>query len=478
MFGKRRVTDLSAHLILLVMPISCVVAVGKNHGIATDQGCMPWHLPQDLRHFKCLTNTHVLVMGRKTYDSLPQRPLSDRLHLVITNDTTLQSTENVLYMSGELCCKYVDECNKTSHVFIIGGQPIYEMFKTRIQTIYVTHIHDHPPIPFTKYFFDIPKEFHIVHASDEMHENDMKYRFLRYEKVEVNLPTCDEAYLAVCKHILDHGETREDRTGTGTLSVFGQQMKFDLRTSIPLLTTKRVAWKSCIQELLWFLRGDTNAKHLQQVGVSIWNGNSSKEFLNEVGLSHLQEGDCGANYSFQWRHFGGEYKNMDTHYSSNDGVDQIAYIEHLLKHDKHSRRIFLSAWNPCDLKKTVLPPCHVSAQFYVHNNNMLSCHMYQRSCDMFLGVPFNIFSYAVLTQLLAVRNGFTPGFLTISTGDTHIYKNHVEQMETQLKRLPRATPMLKIQPSVNDKPFNEITLDDFELIGYFPQPALKGVMSV
>ena len=285
----------------------------------------------------------------------------------------------------------------------------------------------------------------------------------------------DTVYLNVCKNVLENGETRDDRTGTGTVALFGCQMKFDIKKIIPLLTTKRVPWKSCIEELLWFLQGKTDAIVLNDKACKIWNGNSSRQFLDKIGLHKLEEGDCGANYSFQWRHFGAEYEDCKTDYE-NQGIDQIAYVENLLKNDKYSRRIFFTAWNPDDLKKTVLPPCHVSAQFYVSNDNVLSCHMYQRSCDMFLGVPWNILSYSILTKIL--RNGLKPGYLTVSTGDTHIYNDHIQQVKQQMERTILTHPELEIDKSIIHKKWNEITINDFKIIGYFPHPSIKATMSV
>ena len=390
----------------------------------------------------------------------------------------------------------------TKKIFIIGGESIYDAFKNMICRIHLTQInHD---FKCDKFFFKIPYDFKISSHSKkhttiyQPNDKNIDYYFLTYDKTNTQesnslcenedilfRPTTkqrytvplEQPYLNLCRDVICQGEIRKDRTGTGTQALFGQQMRFDISTHIPILTTKRVPWKSCIEELLWFLRGDTDANILKEKGVTIWNGNSSKEFLDICGLSHLEEGDCGANYSFQWRHFGSEYISRHHDYE-NQGVDQITYIENLLKNEPTSRRIFLSAWNPSDLKKTVLPPCHVSAQFYVNEKKQLSCHMYQRSCDMFLGVPWNILSYTILTYILAFRNGFTPNELIISTGDTHIYDNHREQVFTQLKRKPVAYPKLVLNENLKIKNWKHMTVDDFELVGYFPHPTIKGIMSV
>ena len=471
------------------IPIRCIVAVGKDHGISTQDSNIPWYIPADLEHFKRHTVGNVVIMGSKTFFSLPDtyRPLPNRLNVVITKTPDddkfkeYHSHGNVSIFTFPEFMKFMeqlDHLKEQRKYYVIGGESIYNLFKPYIKYIHLTHVmHPDNPFVFNKFFFKIPCNYSINNYSELCNYNQYSFRFIDYVKGESHQQSSDHVYLRLCNQVLKHGEKRIDRTGTGTLSIFGEQMKFDISQSIPILTTKRVPWKSCIEELLWFLRGNTNSKDLDHKGVKIWNGNSSREFLDQCGLNHLEDGDCGANYSFQWRHFGASYVDCHTDYS-HQGTDQIAYIETLLKEEPTSRRIFLSAWNPCDLDKTVLPPCHVSCQFYVDNNNGLSCHLYQRSCDMFLGVPWNILSYSILTYILAFRNGFSPKSLTISTGDTHVYLNHLEQIKTQSVREPLAYPKLLLRPSIKEKSIEDISVDDFEMIGYFPHPTIKGTMSV
>jgi len=308
---------------------------------------------------------------------------------------------------------------------------------------------------------------------------ECKLKVLHYTYSAVQ--SCMETpYLNTVKHIITHGESRDDRTGTGTVSIFGNQIRFDISEFVPLLTTKFVPWKSCIHELLWFLRGSTNSKELEALKVNIWKDNTTREFLDSRGLTHLPEGDIGAGYGFQWRHFGAEYENCHSSYDDK-GFDQISDVIRLLREDPTSRRILFSAWNPLFLKKMALPPCHVMCQFYVSfkdNQKYLSCQMYQRSQDVFLGAPFNIFSYASLTYLLAKMCNMKPKELIISSGDTHIYKDHIEQMKEQLKRVPLTPPRLTVSDDVLHKSIDEITINDFELDGYFYHPRLYGKMSV
>jgi dihydrofolate reductase/thymidylate synthase len=265
-----------------------------------------------------------------------------------------------------------------------------------------------------------------------------------------------------------------DRTGTGTISTFGNQMRFDLRRSFPLLTTKRVFWRGVAEELLWFVAGETNANKLAEKKINIWDGNGSREYLDSIGLTEREVGDLGPVYGFQWRHFGAEYTNMHADYTGK-GVDQLAEVIHKIKNNPNDRRILLTAWNPAALKEMALPPCHMFCQFYVANGE-LSCQMYQRSCDMGLGVPFNIASYSLLTCMIAQVCGLKPGDFVHCCGDTHVYSNHVEPLEKQLACEPRPFPILKINPEKKD--IDSFTFDDFEIVGYDPHPKIEMKMAV
>lgn len=258
-------------------------------------------------------------------------------------------------------------------------------------------------------------------------------------------------YLDLLQDILDNGIDKGDRTGTGTRSVFGRQMRFDLAKGFPLLTTKKVHLKSIIYELLWFLKGDTNVHYLQEHGVRIWN-----EWADE-------NGNLGPVYGAQWRNW------------NNEGIDQIKNVIETLKKNPNDRRMIVTAWNPAQVPNMALPPCHMMFQFYVADKK-LSCMLYQRSCDMFLGVPFNIASYALLTMMIAHVCGFGLGEFVHTLGDTHIYHNHFNQVKEQLSRTPRALPQMLIKRKVNS--IDEFDFDDFELVGYDPWPAIKAQVSV
>lgn len=261
-------------------------------------------------------------------------------------------------------------------------------------------------------------------------------------------------YLDLIKKILAEGHRKEDRTGTGTISIFGHQMRFDLRDGFPLLTTKKVHLKSIIYELLWFLRGDTNARWLQERGVRIWN-----EWADP-------DGDLGHIYGYQWR----SWPDYDGGF-----IDQISEAVETIRHNPDSRRIIVSAWNVADLKRMNLPPCHAFFQFYVADGR-LSLQLYQRSADCFLGVPFNIASYALLCMMMAQVCGLEPGEFIHTTGDTHIYLNHLDQVKEQLTREPRKLPRMRLNPDVKD--IFDFKFEDFTLEDYDPWPAIKAQVSV
>ncbi|XP_065070460.1 thymidylate synthase-like [Rhopilema esculentum] len=284
----------------------------------------------------------------------------------------------------------------------------------------------------------------------------------------------EHQYLNLIKHVLSHGKKKNDRTGTGTISVFGTQMRFSLRENFPLLTTKRVFWRGVAEELLWFIKGSTNAKELSEKGVHIWDANGSKEFLEGRGLGHREEGDLGPVYGFQWRHFGAEYSDMHANYK-NKGIDQLAEVIKLIKNNPDDRRIIMSAWNPVDLPKMALPPCHSFVQFYVCDGE-LSCQMYQRSGDIGLGVPFNIASYSLLTCMIAHVCNLKPGDFVHTIGDAHVYANHVDALKIQIEREPRPFPTLKFKRNITD--IDDFKFEDFELEGYKPHPKIKMEMAV
>ncbi|KAH8900191.1 thymidylate synthase [Thozetella sp. PMI_491] len=306
-------------------------------------------------------------------------------------------------------------------------------------------------------------------------------------------------YLDLIREILEAGEHRPDRTGTGTYSIFAPTpAKYSLNRDgvpiLPLLTTKRVFLRAVVAELLWFIAGETSSLSLSEQGVKIWDGNGSREFLDKVGLSHREVGDLGPVYGFQWRHFGAEYVDAKTDYTGK-GVDQLADVIHKLKNTPYDRRIVLTAWAPHALKQMALPPCHMFAQFYVsypskrrnlngsaagepaREKGHLHCQLYQRSCDMGLGVPFNIASYALLTHMIAHVCDLVPGSLTHVMGDAHVYLDHEEALKIQLEREPREFPELEIAREAGGS-IDGWKAEDFIVKGYDPHKTIAMKMSV
>lgn len=280
----------------------------------------------------------------------------------------------------------------------------------------------------------------------------------------------EQAYLNLLQQVLSEGTEKGDRTGTGTLSHFGAQLRFDLASGFPLLTTKKVHFKSIVYELLWFLSGSTHVDYLQKNGVRIWNEWATAE---QTARFNRPEGDLGPVYGHQWRNYGAS-KGDDGSYNS-DGVDQITQVIEQIKTNPNSRRLIVSGWNPSEAEQVALPPCHTLFQFFVANNK-LSCQLYQRSADLFLGVPFNIASYALLTHMVAQVCGLEVGEFIWTGGDCHIYQNHREQVELQLTRSLYKLPTLTLNPSIDD--IFAFTYEDISVDGYESHPAIKAKVAV
>ena len=314
----------------------------------------------------------------------------------------------------------------------------------------------------------------------------------RFQDVIDGSANADYAYLSLLKDLTALATNpvieRYNRTEITTISTFAKQIRIDIsHGKFPLLTTKRIPFKHAAEELLWFCRGETDSKVLEKANVKIWKANSSREFLDNHGLHRYEEGDIGPGYGFQWRKFGASYMGAlpgkgNLYKDDNQGFDQLAYIECLLKTDPMSRRIVLSAWAPDKIHEMALPPCHVMAQWYVSNSksgaNELSCMLTMRSCDTFLGLPWNIASYALLTYILATRCNMVPKELVINMGDCHLYTNCIEQARLQLTRDVGICPRISIDDSVRVKSWEDIQVTDFKIHGYYPMPSIKASMAV
>ena len=485
--------------------ITAIAAINSDYGIGLNGG-IPWKIPEDLEFFKKQTTEsisgkpNVVIMGRKTWESLPKKPLPDRINVVLSKNPlpdscfgartrdlhdkviNLQSVDSVLVWLQTNRKIY-------ENVFIIGGSQVYKDFLPYCQEVILTEIKN--GFECDVYF---PDEFLDNGDFEEVSVEDVHSKspfFITRSFYRRDLPHHDFPYCGLVEYIRDNGTIRQDRTGTGTVSVFcPNKLEFDVSERVPLLTVKSVPARMVIEELLFFLRGDTDAKILQRKGIHIWDGNSSREFLDNRGLQHYPEGVLGPVYSWQWRHAGAPYdpKCADTTKLTPDersaigGVDQIEEIIHLLKTDPFSRRIILDAWNPSDLEKMALPPCHMYCQFYVEGdqpeNQQLSLHVHMRSCDVFLGLPFNIFSYTCLLYIIAKKVSMKPKYLHMTLGDAHLYQNHLEQASLLLKRKPFSSPKLELSDAVVEKDFHDITVDDFEITEYHSHGKLLAKMAI
>ena len=506
-----------------------VAAATRALGIGRD-GALPFRLPPDLKYFQALTQgtsgapgaENAVVMGRKTWESLPARfrPLPGRLNVVLSRTAGAgaagdensagaanappapgaATAEKGSAFSGATVCAGLDAAlallearEGVERVFVVGGGEVYReaLRHPACEAVHLTAVEADPEPECDTFFPELGPEYALWAATRPRTHEGLRYRFKCYARRSGRpeaapvfdaavLPPAlaprhdEEQYLEMVREVIAEGVERGDRTGTGTLSVFGRQMRFDLREGFPLLTTKRVFWRGVAEELLWFIRGSTSAKELQEKNIHIWDGNGSREFLDKNGLGHREEGDLGPVYGFQWRHFGADYQDMHADYSG-QGVDQLAEVIDKIRNKPEDRRIIISAWNPAAIPEMALPPCHCFCQFYVANGE-LSCQLYQRSCDMGLGVPFNIASYALLTCLLAHVCDLKPGDFVHTLGDTHVYLNHVEPLEKQLLNSPRAFPILKINTDTKD--IDAIRFEDLEIVGYQPHKKIPMEMAV
>lgn len=487
---------------------------GKDRGIGNDN-TIPWHISEDLLTFKTKTtnvinvpNTKIqqsiVVMGRKTWDSIPIkfRPLKNRLNYVVSTNTSdefkheIESHQNTFLINN--LDIFLKSCSSdmNDNIWIIGGAKIYEhVLKTDlVNEIHVTEIY---PTNLLKtecdVFFPVIDTTHFAISNvTPINEtvcgatNDIiHYRYITYIRSNSSLSSADiwnsneTQYLDTLREILNTGQKTADRTGVGTLSIFGKQFKYDLAEGLPVLTTKRVFLRAVFEELMLYLRGQTDNRILQEKGIHIWDGNTSREFLDSRNLAHYPEGDMGETYGFNFRHFGGEYSDCEADYGHGNGFDQLEYVINEIKTNPHSRRIIINLWNPNTLHKAALPSCLCQYQFYVNLvKNTLNLQIYIRSSDFFLANNWNTCTGAFFVYMLCNLEGIDlmPGELTVVTGDTHLYLNHLDGVRENLERQPRPQPVVKIK----EKQTNiwDFKWEDLEIIGYLPQKNIKVEMAV
>lgn len=471
-------------------------------GVNNDLYCK---LSSDMKMFQKITTTNfnnhenVLIMGYNTWKSIG-KPLTNRINVVISKN----HKDDIKMIDDVFCFESIKECLEFlmgidyGKIFAIGGNSIFKdvllNYFDNLDLIYHTEIQENVPnhiiitnhdlvfsgISIPQYMMnksiknlknlykrDVGKVYDF--STNKYIEKEIHFTENIYQKSE-NINHEEYQYLHIIEDILKNGSKKHSRNSV-VYSNFGCQMKFDLRNGFPLLTTKRVPWKTVLRELIWFINGSTDNRLLQEKNVHIWDGNSTKEFLKTRGLEHYEEGDLGPIYGFQWRHFGAEYNNHEDDYSGK-GIDQLQWIIDEIKNNPSSRRLIMSAWNPCDLDKMALPPCHVMTQFNI-DGDYIDAQLYQRSGDLFLGVPFNIASYSFLLHIIGKITGYIPRYFIHTLGDTHIYENHIDAVNEQLTRVPSSFPQIIVNDISN---INEIKETDFEILDYNYYPTIKAEM--
>lgn len=502
-----------------------IIYCANNHGIIGVKDDLYVKINNDLQHFKNITTSNdkvkqnVIIMGYNTWVSLPVKPLKKRYNIVLSKNHTNEELNGAVLMNN------LDECfnfiNTTildiDKIFIIGGSSIYnEIFKnyrSYIDTVYQTLVDDNfdgildeyisqsenswswyntnttvkTKISYCKKFIPDLSNFTLIDnknydsvgyiynqlydsnkaCSHKYHKKIIKYSINIYKNNQNNQ---ELQYLNLMNEILSSNNIIKGRNGN-VISQFGKKMEFDLTKSFPLLTTKRVGWKTVLRELIWFINGSTDNKLLKEKKVNIWNANASKEFLESRGLNY-EEDDLGPVYGFQWRHFGAKYIDCKTDYN-NKGKDQLKYIIDEIKNNPSSRRLILNSWNASDIDKMALPPCHVMVQFNI-DGKFIDCQLYQRSGDMFLGVPFNISSYAFLLSIIGHITGYFPRKFIHIIGDAHIYEEHIDAVKEQISRDPNEFPKLNISNELKD--IDNIKEEFFRIENYNPQSRIKAPM--
>lgn len=466
-----------------------ICAMTKDtRGIGEDNK-LPWpKIQEDAKYFQMqTTSTHnkdkinAIIMGRFTWESLP-KPLPNRINIIITSKQGIDD-KTIKYVSSlDEALTYCYSSTYIDNIFVIGGQQVFEaaMKRPDCREILLTVIDK--SFECDRFFPKIPLWMKLTKSTTceqlvfEMYTN-------------IADPASDETqYLSLLKTIIADGDTRSGRNGI-TKSLFGPQHVFDLQHGFPLLTTKRMFFDGIVKELLFFLNGHTNANILDEQGTKIWNGNTSRQFLDDRGLTHYDQGDMGPMYGYNWRHFGYKYEGCSANYQMK-GYDQLKNTIELLIRDKYSRRHLMTTYNPAIIEESVLAPCHgLVVQFNARSNsNVLDCKMYQRSVDTALGYPFNIASYALLVHIICHVTGYEPGKLIMTLGDTHLYEQHIEKIKSQINRVPLIKPTVKINKvfKISDDThiderirfIEELVANDIVLENYNYWPGIKLEMKV
>ena len=472
--------------------MNVIVSVNNNNIIGVNNDLFIYS-KNDLKNFSMITKysdsdkPNMVIMGYNTWISIPNRPLKDRVNIVITKNhiSEFNDTDNLKsFVTFDNFMEWFN-LNKINYnkCFVIGGASIYntvfENYSNYIELIYITKFNyslnfsrKDIDVDSIRYFNHDLSKFKLIESTNEYSnvkllgsETGMDHNYLTYIHSDM-YNTGEYQYLNLLKDVLN-SDKKSTRNGN-VFSKFGVRMEFDLRNGFPLLTTKQMGWKTVLRELLWFISGSTDNSVLQSNRVHIWDKNA--EDFEKKGL--YEKNDLGPVYGFQWRHFGGEYINSKT--PPYNGVDQLKYIIDTINNDPSSRRLILSAWNPVDIPNMALPPCHVLVQFNI-DGQYIDAQLYQRSGDMFLGVPFNITSYSFLLHIIGSITGYKPRKLIHVIGDAHIYEQHIEPVQTQVSRIPYMFPILEMK-DITD--IDDIKETDFNVAGYSSHPKITAEMVV
>ena len=555
--------------------LNLVVAYTFGKQCIGNFGSIPWNIPEDMKHFKDLTIPKsieypfsIVIMGRKTWESLPEkrRPLSERFNVVISNNMQYIEKENAKYdnkmidsKTGLLFTTWNNFFNNDEYInleemilsnfplnikenikqaftyYVIGGAQIYnkaiEMcneqgisYSINATEIYLTKKQENDKKYCCDTFFPKINDSAIITSVSPFYksksEDNLLYRFITYEFITNIKPfyTQENEYLSLMRNILENGSSNDDRTGVGTLSIFGSMLKYNLRDSFPLCTTKRMFFRAIFEELMFYLSGKTDNKILQEKGIHVWDGNTTREFLDKRGLQHYEEGDMGQTYGFNFRHYGAEYKGCGIDYSflkksraknneeetpshkdydenntenykglnsmdpsvTSQGYDQLANVIHLIKTEPSSRRIIIDLWDCSTIHKAALPACLCKYQFNVNvTKKELNLAIYLRSSDYFLANNWNSCCGALFVHLLCNTEGIdlVPGELTVFIADAHLYKTHKEQVKINLERRPYPFPKLLVKGE-KKKDITKFIFEDIELLGYKAHPNIKAEMAI
>ena len=491
-------------------------AAGGQGGTIGVNNKLPWKLPEDLNHFRNQTLNGTVIMGRKTYESMG-KPLGLRSNIVVTRSRDFAVPSGTLVANSlekALDLAEASMLNDPRDIWVIGGADIYKraIHSSRCESIELTNV-SKPCPPGDAHFPSIPKHFELVDRMELSPDATVE----RWYNPHISWDESEESgYLETLQDVLQSGELIGDRTGVGVIQKFGVSLRFDLRHGhIPLMTSKKVHWKSIVEEILQFSRGDINANHLSEKGVRIWEGHTSRDHLDSIGGTHVEAGSMWKAYGWQWRRWGLPYLGIDAPYDEictrvretiPNGADrqqamemyeklypevdwqsirvhdQLQTVVDALRNEPTSRRIVLSAWNVGDLDEMCLPPCHMLYTFNVSAKGYLNCQMTQRSWDLFLGAPFNIAGTALLVHLLATTTGLKPGEIKIDAANAHIYSNHVEQVKKQLEQAEKGLfrfPKLKIIPMIETlQDWQYLRRMDLPLENYRSHPGIKAPMAV